>query len=156
MIEVVIAASIVALGFSGIFMVNGRSANLLRSGLESTAAIRVLNGRAEQLRSSTYTQLTNSDYLTNTVLAVAPDSGGDLGQLAETLNIYNYPTAGLAMTLTRQSDGTVALVSSGPASLTTATSLRVDITANWTSKGGRGRTRQISMVFASGGITGRH
>jgi hypothetical protein len=156
LVEVMIAGAIIALTFSGIFMMNGRSANVLRTGLESMAAVRVLNGRAEQLRSSTYTQLTDTNYLTNTVFAVAPDSGGDLGQLTETLNIFTYPTAGTAMSLTRQADGTVALVSSGPASLTTSTSLRIDLTADWVSKGGRPRTRQMTLIFASGGITGRH
>jgi len=156
LIEVIIAASILAISFSGIFMMNGQAANVLRSGLESTAAIRVLNGRAEQLRSSTYTQLTDTNYLTTTVFGMGSDSGGELGQLTETLNVYAYPTAGTALTVTRGSTGTVTLVSSGPATLATSTSLRADLTAGWVSKGGRARTRQITLVFASGGITGRH
>ena len=160
LIETAMAMSIIAVFLTGMYASNARVWSLLRSSLESNAACRVLNGRAEQIRAGTWSQVTTSDFLANTVLAVAPDAGGDLGSLVETANIMAYPTPSPNPTQIRvtrtNSTGTVSVVGSGDGTMPSQTSIRVDLTAAWTSKGGASRSRQISMILSNGGVTGRH
>ena len=49
---------------------------------------------------------------------------------------------------------TATTVNAGDGSMPGQTGIRVNLTANWTAKGGRSRTRQISLFFAQGGISG--
>src|SRR3954465_10662430 len=87
LVETMLAAAIVAIFLSGLYAANGRVWTMLRASLESNSACRVLNGRAEQLRASTWDQVTRADFLRTSILSVAPDSGGDLGALTETINV---------------------------------------------------------------------
>lgn len=160
-VEIMVAMSVVVLFFSGIFLTNSHVLGLLRSTLESTASVRTLNGRAEQLRSSTWTQVTDSNYIANTILAVAPDSGGDLGVLTETIDIAALPAVPGAVAATpiqvrRDSDGTRTVVVAGDAALPAQPAVRIDVTSSWVAKGGRIRMRQMSMIFGRGGISGRN
>lgn len=149
--------SVVVLFFSGIFLTNSHVLGLLRSTLESTASVRTLNGRAEQLRSSTWTQVTDANYIANTLLATAPDSGGDLGALTETIDIATFPAgAGTPIQVRRDPDGMRTVVLAGDAALPTLPAVRIDVTSSWVTNGGRTRMRQMSMIFGRGGISGRN
>ena len=98
--------------------------------------------------------------MSGSVLSVAPDSAGDLGALNETINIMAYPTPSPnppQIRVTRDnSAGTITTVGSGDGTMPSQTSIRIDVTASWTAKGGAARTRQISMILSNGGVTGRH
>lgn len=153
-VEIMVAMSVVVLFFSGIFLMNSQVLGLLRSTLESTGSLRTLNGRAEQLRSSTWTQLTAAAYLADTILATAPDSGGDLGLLTETIDVTAAQLA--PMQVRRNPDGTRTVVAAGDPALPAQASVRIDVTASWVAKGGRTRVRQMSMIFGRGGISGRN
>lgn len=160
LIETMMSMTIIALFLTGIYVANARVWSLLRSSLESNAASRVLNGRAEQIRAGTWSQVTTADYLANTVFAAAPDAAGDLAALTETINIMAYPTPSpnpAQIQVTRNhTTGTITTVGAGDGTMPNQTSIRIDITGAWTAKGGRARTRQISMVLSNGGVTGRH
>ena len=149
----------------GIFLTSQYAATsrvwgLLRASLESNAASRVLNGRAEQIRAATWTQVTSSDFFATSILSVKADSGGDLGALVETIDVIAFPTpatASPALQITRNNDtAAVTLVGAGDGTMTTQPSIRINLTANWTAKGGMARTRQLTMVLSYGGVTGRH
>ena len=149
----------------GIFLTSQYAASsrvwaLLRSSLESNSASRVLNGRAEQIRSATWSQITDTDFLATSVMSVKPDAGGELGALNETIDVIAYPTPSPnppALQITRDNDASlVTTVGAGDGTMINQTSIRINITANWTAKGGKARTRQLSMVLSYGGVTGRH
>ena len=151
---------VIAIFLTGIYVANARVWSLLRSSLESNAASRVLNGRAEQIRAGTWSQVTTADFLRTTVLAAAPDAAGELGALTETIKVIAYPTPSPnppQLLVTRDNTtGIATTVGGGDGTMPAQTSIRIDITGSWTAKGGAARTRQISMILTNGGVTGRH
>jgi len=160
LIETLMAMLVIGIFLTSQYAATSRVWGLLRASLESNAASRVLNGRAEQIRAATWTQVTSSDFFATSILSVKADSGGDLGALVETIDVIAFPTpatASPALQITRNNDtAAVTLVGAGDGTMTTQPSIRINLTANWTAKGGMARTRQLTMVLSYGGVTGRH
>ena len=73
------------------------------------------------------------------------------GALIETIDVI----ASLQVTRNNTS-GTATVVGAGDGTMPSQTGVRVNLTANWTAKGGQPHTRQISMIFSPGGVSGRH
>ena len=158
MLETMIAMGVIVIFLSGVYASNSRVWGLLRSSLESNAASRLLNGRAEQLRGSTWAQVTDSGFLAMSVLSVAPDSGGELSALNEVIDVIAFPPptpAPAPIEVARDSTGNVTTPLAGDGSMFLQPSVQVTLTANWTAKGGRPHQRQFSMIFTQGGVTGR-
>ena len=158
MLETIIAMGVIAIFLSGVYAANSRVWGLLRASLESNAASRVLNGRAEQLRGSKWEQVTDPGYLASGVLAVAPDSGGDLAGLNEVIDVIGYPAPSpvpAPIAVARDSVGTVTTPLAGDGAMFLQPSVQVTVTTSWTAKGGQPHLRQCSMIFAQGGVTGR-
>lgn len=158
MLEAVIAMGVIAIFLSGVYAANSRVWGLLRASLESNAASRVLNGRAEQLRGSKWEQVTDAAYLASSVLGVAPDSGSELAGLNEAIDVVGFPAAVPApapIAVARDSAGNVSTQLDGDGTMFTQPSVQVTLTASWTAKGGQPHLRQCSMIFAQGGVTGR-
>jgi len=159
LIETMVAMAIAAIFLSGVHLTNSQVMVQVRSSLESVAASRDLSSRTEQLRASTWSQVTDSAYLKDTVLAGASDAGGDLGNLVETIEVTAHlaPTGTVApITVRRNSNGAVIIVNAGDGTMRNQPSVRIDVTADWTAKGGRSRTRQTTLIIGQGGIVGRH
>ncbi len=154
------AMLVIGIFLSAQYAATSRVWGLLRASLESNSASRVLNGRAEQIRASTWNQITSSDFLKTSVMSVVPDSAGELGVLNETIDVIAYPTPTVvpsALQITRNNDaGSSVIVGVGDGMMINQTSIRINITARWTAKGGMARTRQLTMVLSNGGVTGRH
>lgn len=159
LVETLIALVIVVVFLSGSYASNFRVWSLMRSSLESNSANRTLNGRAEQLRASTWDQAVDATYLRDTILAVTPDAGGDMNGLLETIDVIAYPTPSPAVPSVRvtrnNTTGTATIVGAGDGTMKLQTSARINLTASWTAKGGQTHSRQVSMVFAPGGVSGR-
>jgi hypothetical protein len=158
LLETIIAMGVIAIFLSGVYAANSRVWGLLRASLESNAASRVINGRAEQLRGLKWEQVTDPGVLAVEVFAVAPDSGGELAALNEVIDVIGYPSPSpvpAPISVVRDSSGTVTTPLAGDATMFMQPSVRVTLTANWTAKGGQPHVRQYSMIFAQGGVTGR-
>ena len=158
MLEAVIAMGVIAIFLSGVYAANSRVWGLLRASLESNAASRVLNGRAEQLRGSKWEQVTDPGYLAGSVLGVPPDSGSELAGLNEVIDVIGFPApvpVPAPIAVARDSAGTVSTPLNGDGTMFTQPSVQVTVTASWTAKGGQPHLRQCSMIFAQGGVTGR-
>ena len=158
LIETLIALSIVVTFLACNYAANSRVWALVKASLESNSINRTLNGRAEQLRASTWAQVTDATYVRDTIFASAPDAAGDASNLAETIDVIAYPSSGIpSLQVTRNNTtGTATTVSAGDGTMPSQTGVRVNIMANWTAKGGKPHTRQISMIFSQGGVSGRH
>ena len=159
MLETIIAMTIVAIFLSGLHLTNSQVMSQVRASLESVAALRDLSSRSEQVRASTWSQITDPNFLQGTLLSVAPDSTGELGNLVETIEITAHlaaPGSVAPITVTRLQNGAATVVNAGGAAMPDQSSVRADLTAAWTGKGGRARTRQISLVVAQGGLIGRN
>jgi hypothetical protein len=157
-LEIVVSMGVVVLFFSGIFLMNSRVLALVRGSLEATASTRVLQDRAEQLRGSTWTQLTTAGFHSGTLLTVPPDSAAALGNLTETVTVSAHlaaPGTVTPITVNRNAQGAIVTTSAGDPQLVDESSVRIDLTANWIARGGRPRMRQLSLVFGEGGISGR-
>lgn len=158
LIETMIAVGITAIFLSGIHLMNAQVWSQVRASLESTAAMRDLTGRTEQVRASTWTQVTDPTYLNGTIFAVAPDAAGDLGNVVETIDITAHlaPSGTVApIKVQRMANGTTTTVNAGDGTMAQQTSVRFDITVNWTAKNGRAHTRQVTLIAGAGGILGR-
>jgi hypothetical protein len=152
------AMSIVAIFLSGIHLANSQVLSNVRASLESIAATRCLSSRAEQLRASTWTQVLDPAFLQSNILNVAPNTGGDLGNLVETIQVTAYlaPAGTVNPIRVQRSGGDVKVLNNGASAMANQTSVRIDMTASWTGKGNRARSRQISLFVGKGGILGRN
>ena len=151
--------AVVAVFLSGLHLTNSQVISQVRASLESSAALRILTGRTERVRAATWSQLTDPAFLQTTLLAEAPDCGEALGSLVENLEITAHlapPATVEPIRLTRAANGAVVVVDPGDGAMPNQPSVRVDLTTLWTGKGGRARTRQVSLVIAQGGLTGRN
>ena len=160
LIETLITLGIVVTFLACNYGANSKVWSLVKASVESNAANRTLTGRAEQLRACTWAQVTDAAYLRDTVLAATPDVAGDLASLGETIDVIASPmpspsTPSLQVTR-NNTTGNVTVVGAGNGGMPLQTGVRVNLTANWISKGGKSHTRQITMFFAQGGLSGRH
>ena len=158
LIETMIAVGITAVFLSGIHLMNAQVWSQVRASLESVAAGRDLTGRTEQVRASTWTQVTDPNYLCGTIFAVAPDAAGDLGNVVETIDITAHLAAAgtvAPIKVQRAANGTTTTVNAGDGTMSQQTSARFDITVTWTAKNGRAHTRQVTLIAGAGGILGR-
>ena len=159
LLETIVAMAVVAIFLSGLHLTNSQVMSQVRASLESSAALRVLTGRTERVRAATWSQLTDPAFLQTTLLAESPDCGEDLGNLVENLAIDAHttpPGTVQPILLTRAGNGAVTIINPGDGTMPNQPSVRVDLTALWTGKGGRARTRQVALVIAQGGLTGRN
>jgi prepilin-type N-terminal cleavage/methylation domain-containing protein len=150
LIEATTAMCVIAVFITGIYAANARVWSLLRASLESNSASRVLNGRAEQIRAGTWSQITTAAFHSGTVFNIPSDSAGELGALVETVNIIAYPTPSpnpAQIRLTRDNtSGVITTVGAGDGTMPTQTSIRIDLTANWTAKGGKHHRKTLKSI----------
>lgn len=152
-LEAVFAAAIMALFMGGLFVMNGRNMQLLKSAKESFSATVVLEERVERLRRGKWGEITSDAYL-QTILGAPPSSAANLPGLAEQIVIsaYSPSTGPPSTTVTRDATGAVAVVSSNPA-LSAADTVLATLRATWSgAPGGRTRVREISTVIANRGL----
>lgn len=159
LIETMIAMVVVALFLSGIHMTNSRLTASVSSSLDSAEAARTLCGRAEQLRASTWTQITDPAFLQNAIFAVSPDASGGLANLVETIDVTAHladPGEVAPIQVRRLADGTVTVLNAGDGTMAGESSVRIDVTTAWTARGGRSHVRQMTLVASQGGFLGRN
>src|SRR4051812_23604383 len=156
-IEAVIAGALIALFLGGVFQMNARNIQLLKTGKESFAATVVLEERLEQVRCGKWTDITSAAYL-QTILANPPSSGAQLSNLSEQITVSAYPAAAppaAANSVTRSSAGAGAVVPSN-AALPKEDLVRVDLRVTWSgTPGQRTRVREISTLIADRGLITR-
>ena len=156
-LEAVFAGAIMALFMGGLFELNGRNMQMLKSGKESFAATVILEERLEQLRSGKWSDITSPAYL-QTILATPARSADQLSSVAEQIVISDYPAASpaaVANTVARSPSGSVSIISSN-AALAKEDLVRADVRITWKgTPGGRTRVRDISTVIADRGLITR-
>jgi hypothetical protein len=152
--EALAAAMIIGLFMGGLFQMNALNVRTMRSGRETVAASFVLQERVDQIRNTTWANVSNAAYLEN-LLDTSAASSGNLPQLSEQITISAYPVATPAPTsavVTRAASGTTNIVSSN-ADLAKQRMVRADVAITWQSTtGSKTRTRTLSTIIAEGGI----
>jgi hypothetical protein len=156
-VEAVFAGALMALFLGGLFEMNARNVQVLKSGKESFAATMVLEERLEQVRGGKWSEITSSGYL-QTILANAPSSATQLPSLSEQISVSPYPPAAppaAANTVTRSVAGAVAVTSTN-AAMAAEDLVRVNLRVTWSgTPNRRTRVREISTLIADRGLITR-
>ena len=153
LVEVVVAAMLVAIFFVSIFEVNAMCLRYMDASKESLAALQSVQDRAEVLRNLAFSDLTTTSFVRNNVMPAnyTPDKTPTLfsKKATEVVRITQYPTANGVTQFTRLPNGAITtdLVATG---LGTGL-VQVDVSVSWNmTMGGRTRTEQTSCIVSNG------
>jgi Tfp pilus assembly protein PilV len=166
-VEAAIASVVVALFLGSMFALNSACLSLVRNSKESAEAMLSNQERVEQLRSCNWSQITDSAYWTDTInnpsyyltsiLNAATQTGADLANATEivrvTENNFLQGASAAYFEITRTPTGASITAQNNPSTLVTARMLKVNLTLNWNTLGGRARSRASTSVIARGGLT---
>ncbi len=164
MLEAAFASAIVTVVLSGLFVLQSNMMRMLASSTETVNASAHLQTRVEQVRLANWNQLTDPNWVQNTLLKTPTDADVNLPGLTETCTVspYQSPCSGAPavpppppFTVTRNADGTLAVAPAGygdTALLGNQEILRVDLGVTWPSLG-RTRTRTQSTLISPWGIS---
>jgi Tfp pilus assembly protein PilE len=147
LVDVMVAVMILAGSFSALYALGGQCVYLISSGKELTSGQQLIQDRIEQLRNLQWTQVTDPNYLANSVLNQARQNGNYLKSLTETVTIYSYPPPAAPPTptpiqLTISTNGTVAINTTN-STIANGNLCRIDVTETWTA-GRTGQTRSVT------------
>ena len=137
---------------AGVFQGSARVIAMLSAQRETHVANLCLQERVEQIRGTSYPQITDPTYVQGTLMTTGTTSAAVLSAPTETLTLSAYPVAAGGNLQVRRQGGSATLVTTN-ATLGTAAAVRADFSLDWTSKqGSRSRSRQIIFFIAKGGI----
>ena len=176
LVEAIIACAIVSLFFGSVYAGGWRSLHALKAAMEGTTASQQLMNLEEQIRTSSFSTITDPTKLTDPNTGVFAQSGanGHLSNLTQTIYVNsnpipngytadpngppNYPVlGGQTIEVTCGSDGTVKTANAGNGQLSSQTAVRVDIVVSWTTMFSRStHWRMVSLVVSQGGLVGSH
>ena len=161
-----VACAIVAISFAGIYAGGWRSLNSLKSAMEGTSAGQLLMNLQEQIRTTTWTQITDPTYLSGTILPGSTQVG-HLSNVTQTIIVNPYPLPNgysgnpangpQTIEATCGPDGSITTPYTGNGLIASQSAVRVDITLSWKSTfGGAAHTRMVSLIVSQGGILGQN
>ena len=154
LIETTLAIAMLGLFIAMLLVMNSNVLGLLRSSKDNVSASQALQERVEQLRIVNWLQITDADYLANTLLATGTGSSNSLPGAMETLTVSPYPakeSSGKAQVMRR--NNSTRLVGSN-VDLKNERMVRVDLELAWEGfPKNRQRVRVATAVVAKGGIT---
>lgn len=156
-VEAAFAAAISAIALASLFAFNSSCLSLVRNAKESASAMLSNQQRVEQMRSCNWSQITDKDYMSQSVMNAATQSGSSLGNATEivrvTENAFLQGASACYYELTRAPSGTSLSAHYNETSLINSRMLKVNVTLSWTTLGGRARTRTSTAIIARGGLT---
>ena len=163
-LETAIAAAIVTVLLSGLFVLQSDMMRMLHSSTETTNASAHLQTRVEQARLANWSQLSDPIWIQSNLLQSPTDADVNLPGLTETYTVtpWQSPCSGAPtapppppFTVTRNSSGTLTTSPSGYSyslPLSQQEMLKIDLSVTWPSLG-RTRTRAQSMLISPWGIS---
>src|SRR4051794_35214416 len=129
LVEVLVAAVLVAVFFLSIFELNGLCLRYISASKETVGATEAVHDRLEQLRNADFSTLVTVSSMKS--LLAQPANPSPLSKKAvETVTISNYPTGSPTITYTRAINGTVSSVPA-TVNLSNAILVQVDIANQW-------------------------
>jgi hypothetical protein len=154
LVETGMATMMVATVVGALFLSNGRVLQMLRFQKETIAATHCFQERMEKIRGTPFTEITDSNYLRNTLLATDPPSKSLLANSRETVTVSAYPPDAMVLSTAEvtRANGSATVNSSNP-DLVNGWLVRIDLELTWTSIDGRSRLRRTSTVIGKGHIS---
>ena len=154
LVEAIVALGVLGLGISGILVINSRVLGQTRSTRQTTAATHALQERMDATRQASWTEISDTAYLSGTLLASASAAGAKLPGLVEEINVVAYPPTGAAANrVCRNADGSRTVLSTNATMDSDVDAVSVRVRLTWTGANGVTRTRDNMTVLAKGGIT---
>ena len=151
--EAIVSLGVLGLGISGILVINSRVLGQTRSTRQTAAATHALQERIDAVRHASWTQVSDTAYLSGTLLATASTAGEKLPGLIEQVNVVTYPPTGAAAnSVCRNADGSRTILSTNATMDTDAEAVSVLVRLTWSGANGTTRTRENMTVLAKGGI----
>ena len=148
LIEVMVAAVLIAVFFASIFELNAMCLRFIDASKESLAALQSVQDRSETLRNLSFSDLTTTGVVQN-LMANAANPAPFSQKATEVVKISKYPTANGVTQFTRSPDGTV--VNDSVATDLGTQLVKVDVAVSWTmTLGGSARTEQTSSIVSNG------
>ncbi|EDY17478.1 hypothetical protein CfE428DRAFT_4995 [Chthoniobacter flavus Ellin428] len=159
LVEAMLACGIVAIFLAGLYDMNWRGLFVLKSSIDVSSASELTTNLAEQIRTATWTQITDPAYLSGTIMANST-TVGHLPNVVQTITAYPYGSTlgnGETVQVQRDAGGNVATVLPGNGNLSAESSIQVDITVNWHSTfKSVPHTRVVRLIASQGGILGQN
>ena len=148
LVEVMVAAVLVAVFFASIFELNAMCIRFIDAGKESLAALQSVQDRGEVLRNLAFSDLTTTSVV-QTLMATPANAAPFAQKATEVVKISKYPMPNGVTQFTRTPDGTVT--NDSVATDLGTQLVKVDIAVTWTmTVGGRTRTEQTSSILSNG------
>lgn len=149
LVEVAVAAALVAVFFASIFEVNALCLRYISASKENVGATQAVHDRLELLRNADFSTLTTASSMKG--LLGQPANSSPLAQKAvETVTVSNYPTGNPTITYTRNVAGAVSSIPV-TADFSSSTLVKIDVADQWPATfGNRTGTAQTSTVIAAG------
>jgi Tfp pilus assembly protein PilV len=153
--EAVVSVAVSMIGLGGVMMMNAQQLKLVSSTRESNAASWALQDRLEQLRNTSWDNMTNAETL-KTALSNVPDCARMLPNYTERITLVKSSEASNAsaskLVIERNANGEARTISTG-SGIATSVEVKVDVLVSWSSKGGRTRERSYTSVISDSGIS---
>lgn len=154
--EVMITIAVCAIFGGAVFATNQRLLLALKAQRETTAATMMLQERMEKFRGFSYSNAADSTYINTNIIQSATTSEAVLPNFTETVTVSGYldtsgnlgdGSAKNAWTRTKINN---SQTSTNSALATSYDLLKVDIKLDWTTAGGRARSRELATIFGKG------
>ncbi|MDQ3622416.1 MAG: hypothetical protein M3463_08010 [Verrucomicrobiota bacterium] len=153
LVEVMIAVAIATLSLVTVMNLNSAHLRLVRSSRETNAVSLCLQERGEQLRSATWRQVIDPDFISDQLLVKPPKNAAPLAGYKETITVQAYPDPKAAdrIVIEKEEGGTAVHVESGDG-LSEVRVACIEIGIAWRSDG-RTRVRSSTLLISSSGIS---
>jgi Tfp pilus assembly protein PilV len=156
LVELVVAAGLVAIGFLGAFAMVLQGGRMVSAAEEDALVCSGLEQRMDELRTLSWPELTDGAGVTAKVWTARPESVAGIAVSQETLTISAYDVA-TAKTLQGTWNGASSpsvTFTAAAQDLSTASAVKVIATLTWTGRrSSRSQTRSLVTVISRGGIS---
>jgi hypothetical protein len=152
LIEATVAACTSALFLGSLFTMNMTGMKTIRTAREASSASQVLQQRVESMRIANWHQVTDANWLRDSLLNVDAAGSNGLKTMTETLTLEPYGSDSVGNTQIVRMGGTTQIVNRNDA-LLTESAMKVIWTVNYS--GGinsTATTRQTVAILAKGGV----
>jgi hypothetical protein len=153
LVEAVVAVGISLATLGAVLLLNAQQLRLVKSARESNAASFALQDRIEKLRTTTWKNLTDANYVRDKFLTSPPPSAKQLSSYTERLTVTAWPDASASnkILVEANSGGTGTILLSGQG-LPDQRQAKVDISISWLGKDRRSRERMFTTVISNSGV----
>jgi hypothetical protein len=170
LVEAIIACAIVSLFFGSIYASGWRSLHSLKAAMEGATASQQLMNLSEQIRTSSWSTITDPTELSSFVYTNS-SAKGHLSNLTQAIYVNAWststgypsgysgspPVGGQTIEVACDSNGNVTTPRTGNGQLSSQKAVRVDIVVSWTALfNSTPHTRMVSLVVSPGGVVGQH